>query len=110
MIAPDVPSETAYFLESGLASVVATNSDDESVEVGHVGYVGMAGAHVLLKVNETPNRTFMQAGGTEFRCRYPCFFPWQSGFRRPTTCFSDMRIAAICSLPIPPCQCPLQHA
>ncbi|ACS60034.1 Crp/Fnr family transcriptional regulator [Rhizobium leguminosarum] len=63
VIAPDVPSEAAYFLESGLASVVATNADDESVEVGHVGYEGMAGAHVLLKVNQTPNRTFMQAEG-----------------------------------------------
>ncbi|MBY5406833.1 Crp/Fnr family transcriptional regulator, partial [Rhizobium leguminosarum] len=60
LVAPDVPSETAYFLESGLASIVATNSDDESVEVGHVGYEGMAGAHVFLKVDQTPNRTFMQ--------------------------------------------------
>ncbi|WP_017996647.1 Crp/Fnr family transcriptional regulator [Rhizobium leguminosarum] len=63
VIASDVPSEAAYFLESGLASVVATNSDDESVEVGHVGYEGMAGSHVLLKVNQTPNRTFMQVEG-----------------------------------------------
>lgn len=58
-----MPSETACFLESGLASVVATNSDDESVEIGHVGYEGMAGAHVFLKVGQTPNRTFMQVEG-----------------------------------------------
>ncbi|AHF88127.1 cAMP-binding protein (plasmid) [Rhizobium leguminosarum bv. trifolii WSM1689] len=63
LIAPDVPNETACFLESGLASVVATNSDNESVEVGHVGYEGMAGAHVFLKVGQTPNRTFMQVEG-----------------------------------------------
>ncbi|MGX9991466.1 Crp/Fnr family transcriptional regulator [Rhizobium sp. Z1P35] len=63
LVAPDVPSETACFLESGLASIVATNSDDESVEVGHVGYEGMAGAHVFLKVDQTPNRTFMQVEG-----------------------------------------------
>ncbi|MBY3122325.1 Crp/Fnr family transcriptional regulator [Rhizobium leguminosarum] len=63
LIAPDVPSETAYFLESGLGSVVAANADDEAVEVGHIGYEGMAGAHVFLKVDRTPNRTFMQVGG-----------------------------------------------
>ncbi|MBB3166495.1 CRP-like cAMP-binding protein [Rhizobium laguerreae] len=63
LIAPDVPSETAYFLESGLGSVVAANADDEAVEVGHIGYEGMAGAHVFLKVDQTPNRTFMQVEG-----------------------------------------------
>ncbi|MBY3397599.1 Crp/Fnr family transcriptional regulator [Rhizobium laguerreae] len=63
LIAPHVPSETAYFLESGLGSVVAANADDEAVEVGHIGYEGMAGAHVLLKVDQTPNRTFMQVEG-----------------------------------------------
>ncbi|MBY3143886.1 Crp/Fnr family transcriptional regulator [Rhizobium laguerreae] len=63
LIAPDVPSETAYFLESGLGSVVAANADDEAVEVGHIGYEGMAGAHVFLKVDQTPNRTFMQVQG-----------------------------------------------
>ncbi|MBY5346055.1 Crp/Fnr family transcriptional regulator [Rhizobium leguminosarum] len=63
LIAPDVPNQTACFLESGLASVVATNADDETVEVGHVGYEGMAGTHVLLKVDRTPNRTFMQVEG-----------------------------------------------
>ena len=64
MITPDVPNEAVYFLERGLGSVVATNSDEESVEVGHIGYEGMAGAHVLLKVDRTPNRTFMQVGGS----------------------------------------------
>lgn len=63
LIAPHVPSETAYFLESGLGSVVAANADDEAVEVGHIGYEGMAGAHVFLKVDQTPNRTFMQVEG-----------------------------------------------
>jgi CRP-like cAMP-binding protein len=64
MVTPDVPTEVVYFLERGLASLVATNSDDESVEVGHIGHDGMAGAHVLLKVNQTPNRTFIQVEGS----------------------------------------------
>jgi CRP-like cAMP-binding protein len=58
-----VPTDSVYFLEAGLASLVATNSDDESVEVGHIGYEGMAGIHLLLKVEQTPNRTFMQVAG-----------------------------------------------
>jgi len=63
LVATDVPNENVYFLERGLGSIVATSSDDEIVEVGHIGYEGMSGAHVLLKVPKTPNRTFMQAEG-----------------------------------------------
>ena len=63
LIEPGVPPELVYFLERGLASLVATNSDDESVEVGHIGFEGMAGAHVFLKVEQSPNRTFMQIEG-----------------------------------------------
>lgn len=63
LIKPDAPNDLVYFLERGLASLVATNSDDESVEVGHIGFEGMAGAHVFLKVDQSPNRTFMQIGG-----------------------------------------------
>jgi CRP-like cAMP-binding protein len=63
LVTPAVSNEFVYFLESGLGSVVATSSDDEIVEVGHIGYEGMSGAHLLLKVQKTPNRTFMQAEG-----------------------------------------------
>jgi len=63
LIAVDTPNEFVWFLERGLASVVASSLDNESIEVGHVGYEGMAGAHVLLKVQQTPNRTFMQVEG-----------------------------------------------
>ena len=64
LVAPDLPIEYVNFLESGLASVVATNSDDESVEVGHVGFEGMSGTHLVLGVETTPNKTFMQAEGS----------------------------------------------
>jgi CRP-like cAMP-binding protein len=64
LVTPGVPNEHVYFLERGLGSLVATSSDDEIVEVGHIGYEGMAGAHLLLKVPKTPNRTFMQAEGS----------------------------------------------
>ena len=64
LVSPDLPVEDVNFLESGLASVVATNSDDESVEVGHVGFEGMSGTHLVLGVESTPNKTFMQVEGS----------------------------------------------
>ena len=64
LIVPDVETNLVYFLERGLGSLVATNADDESVEVGHIGHEGMTGSHVLLKVGQTPNKAFMQVEGS----------------------------------------------
>jgi CRP-like cAMP-binding protein len=63
LVAPNLPAQRVYFLESGLGSLVANSSDNESVEAGHIGYEGMAGAHVVLKIDMTPNGTFMQVEG-----------------------------------------------
>lgn len=63
LVEPNVLNDSVFFLESGLGSLVATSSDDEIVEVGHIGYEGMSGMHLLLKVSKTPNKTFMQAEG-----------------------------------------------
>lgn len=57
----------AYFLESGLASIVTTMSDGTSVEVAVVGKEGMAGIPLLLDSGSMPNRTFMQIGGSGHR-------------------------------------------
>lgn len=51
------------FIESGLASVVATTRDEEAIEVGHIGCEGLSGVNIVLKVDRTPNRTFMQVSG-----------------------------------------------
>jgi CRP-like cAMP-binding protein len=51
------------FIESGLGSMVATSSDNENVEVGHIGREGLGGYHVLLMTDRTPYRTFMQVAG-----------------------------------------------
>lgn len=76
LVTAGVANNLVYFLERGLGSIVATSSDDEIVEVGHIGYEGMSGAHILLKVPKTPNRTFMQAEG--------------SGISVPTAVFLNM--------------------
>lgn len=56
-----------YFIESGLGSVVASSVDNESIEVGHVGFEGMSGTHLLLQTDTTPTKTFMQVAGEGFR-------------------------------------------
>jgi CRP-like cAMP-binding protein len=67
------PNELVYFIESGLGSVVATSSDDERIEVGHVGREGLGGYHVVLMTDRTPNRTFMQSPGTGLSVPVPAF-------------------------------------
>jgi CRP-like cAMP-binding protein len=52
------------FIESGLGSVVASSVDGQTIEVGHVGREGMTGFHVLHYVESTPNKTYMQVGGS----------------------------------------------
>lgn len=63
LVQADEPTTEVCFIESGLASVVAATIEDESIEVGHVGHEGMAGTHILLTVDQTPNKTFMQVEG-----------------------------------------------
>lgn len=63
----DKPIEHVHFIESGLASIVATSTDGESVEVGHVGWDGMTGTPLLMATDQTPNRIFMQIAGHGLR-------------------------------------------
>ncbi len=63
----------AYFIESGLASMIAFSPDGgESVEVGHIGFEGMSAAHTVLAADTTPNRTFMQVGGSGYALSIDC--------------------------------------
>jgi len=68
---PDRPTTHAYFLESGLGSVVATSPHGEAVEVGHVGPDGVSGFHVFLGTDQTPNYTAMQTDGSGLRIAVP---------------------------------------
>ena len=67
LVEDDIAPEFIYFLESGLGSVVATSSDEEAIEVGHLGREGASGMHVMLAVASTPGRTFMQVAGSGIR-------------------------------------------
>lgn len=55
--------EHIYFLQSGIASVVADGSDNRAIEVGLIGREGMTGLAVVMASERTPFETFMQVGG-----------------------------------------------
>lgn len=63
------PISHVYFLESGLSSEIAVNADNDRKEVGCVGSEGFSGVPVVLGVDDTPHRAFMQTDGTALRIR-----------------------------------------
>ena len=61
--------EHVYFLETGIASVVAASADNERIEVGHIGWEGMSGTAICLGVSKGSTETFMQVAGHGTRVR-----------------------------------------
>ena len=59
---PDKPIKHAYFIEYGLASIVAANGH-KRLEVGLIGCEGMTGLPIVLGNDRSPNETFMQVAG-----------------------------------------------
>ncbi len=65
------PGETirsGYFVNSGLMSVLAVQTDGKSVEVGLIGKEGFAGLPLLVGFRSSPTRVVTQADGTAYRC------------------------------------------
>lgn len=60
---PNREIEHAYFIERGIASIVATVGRDDPIEVGIVGWEGMTGLPVVMSTDRSPNQTFMQIAG-----------------------------------------------
>jgi CRP-like cAMP-binding protein len=59
--------EQVYFLEDGLASVVAISRyDRRQAEVGMIGFEGMTGLAVVHAAGQSPNETFMQVEGSGY--------------------------------------------
>jgi CRP-like cAMP-binding protein len=59
----------AYFLETGLASVVVAMTNGNMVETGITGNDGLVGLSVLLGTKTMPTRTFMQIAGNGFKIK-----------------------------------------
>lgn len=59
---PGRPIRYAYFVDEGIASVVAV-ANSKRIEVGLIGREGMSGLAVLLGASRSPHSTYMQVGG-----------------------------------------------
>lgn len=59
----------AYFLEGGIASVVVTLKNGDTVEVGIIGVDGVVGLPILLGTEGAPGRTFVQIAGSGYRIK-----------------------------------------
>ena len=60
---PNRRIETVYFMETGIASVVAVQPDETRVEVGLIGREGMSGMAVVLGGDQSPHATYIQVAG-----------------------------------------------
>lgn len=59
------PIEYVYFMEGGIASIVAASAENGRTEVGIFGRDGVSGTSLLLGVDRSPQETFVQVDGTE---------------------------------------------
>ena len=66
---PLEPMRFLYFLQEGVASIVAPMENGSEVEVGMVGPEGFVGGSLLLGVDRSPNRTFIQMPGAGHRVK-----------------------------------------
>jgi hypothetical protein len=60
---PNRRIETVYFMEAGIASVVAVQPDETQIEVGLIGREGMSGIAVVLGGDRSPHSTYIQVAG-----------------------------------------------
>jgi CRP-like cAMP-binding protein len=60
---PNKPIEQVYFLDSGIASVVAKGAHRKELEIGMFGREGMSGMMVVMGNDRSPNTTFVQVAG-----------------------------------------------
>jgi CRP-like cAMP-binding protein len=63
---PNKPIQHSYFIEYGLASIVAANKQ-KRLEVGLIGCEGITGIPIVLGNDRSPNETFMQVPGNGIR-------------------------------------------
>jgi CRP-like cAMP-binding protein len=64
---PNDPISHAYFLESGLVSVIGVAPPHHRIEIGMVGYEGMSGVSIVLGGDRSVNETLVQTPGSAMR-------------------------------------------
>ena len=64
---PAKPITHAYFLDIGVASVVAVDAEDHRIEVGVIGYEGVTGVPLIMGDSRAQHSTYMQIAGSGHR-------------------------------------------
>ena len=64
---PHKPIAHCYFLEIGVASVVAVDNEDHRIEVGVIGYEGITGVPLIMGDTRAQHSTYMQIPGSGHR-------------------------------------------
>src|SRR5438046_509517 len=60
---PNQRIENVYFIDAGIASVVAVQGGEERVEVGLIGCEGMSGTAFVLGAQSSPHESYIQVAG-----------------------------------------------
>lgn len=63
LVNANAPIEHVYFLEGGVASIVAKTASSRPTEVGIFGRDGVSATCLLLGSSSSPHQTFIQVGG-----------------------------------------------
>ena len=66
---PNRRIDAVYFMDAGIASVVAVQADKTEVEVGLIGPEGMTGMAVVLGGDQSPHSTYIQIAGEAQRIK-----------------------------------------
>jgi CRP-like cAMP-binding protein len=64
---PNRPIEDVFFMETGIASIVAKQPNGTVAEIGLVGCEGMTGTAIVMGTDRSPHSTYVQAKGTAQR-------------------------------------------
>src|SRR3954469_3750290 len=67
LVEPNKAIEYVYFMEQGIASMVALTPLQRRIEVGLIGREGLSGTPILLGTDRTPHECFIQVPGTGLR-------------------------------------------
>jgi CRP-like cAMP-binding protein len=66
---PNRRIDAVYFMEAGIASIVAVQPDGTRIEVGLIGREGMSGVAVVLGGGQSPHATYIQVAGEGLRIK-----------------------------------------
>lgn len=67
LVEPDQPIRHSWFIDDGIASVVATTPNGHQTEVGIIGRDGVVDVATLLGADRSAHRCFIQLAGSGYR-------------------------------------------